>query len=219
MIPLGVLASAHVAAAAGGPLLTYTDVGTASMASGGSVTLAAKDVGTAHAAREIVVVASISGSTTFSRYINACTIGGVSATADLNHIGNTGGGSVWRAPLPAGTTADVVVSFVAAASNTADVFIFASSSALSVVDAALVSNSSGETSLTNTLDAVSGGHRVAFAAGIGNVVTIDPTDISISTFRACSHAVTTAPTDSVTAENALASSGRFRLGAVTYGPA
>lgn len=217
MIPLGMYGAARPRGGVPGlPLLAFTDTASGNLSAPMSVTM---NIGDAHADRHVVVAAAISGTTTFSRYISTVTIGGVAATADVNHVGNPGGGGIWRAVVPSGTTATVDLTFVGASANLVDLFAFASTGPVAVTAAAVLTNSGGEMTLTNTLDAVNGGHRVAFAAAIGGDVTIDPIGVSIATPRACSHATTTAPTAAVAAGITVATTGRFRLGAVTYEPA
>ena len=101
MIPLGVLASARVAASGGGPL-TLTYRGTSS-----TLSISGLDIGSASATRTVIVVSThygVAGTPT-------CTINGTSAPADyttpatFNIIVG-----IFRLVVPSGTTASITVS-------------------------------------------------------------------------------------------------------------
>lgn len=114
MIPLGVLASARVAAAGGGGSpLEYLGFARVS-GSATSYTFDDVPVGDAAADRSIIVV-----SYAREKIVSAVTIGGVSATIDQADaiVG------ISRAALASGTTADIVVEYPTAA-NTAGCTIF-----------------------------------------------------------------------------------------------
>lgn len=115
MIPLGVLASARVAAAGGGGSpLEYLGFARVS-GSATSYTFDDVPVGDAAADRSIIVV-----SYAREKIVSAVTIGGVSATIDQAYAPIVG---ISRAALASGTTADIVVEYPTAA-NTAGCTIF-----------------------------------------------------------------------------------------------
>lgn len=103
MIPLGVLASARVEAAAGGA--TFEFLGAASPPSAATThTFAAMPLGSAVAARTILVCVVTQAA------ITSVTVAGVAATKDIEHLGPSGTrASLWRATVPTGTNGDVVV--------------------------------------------------------------------------------------------------------------
>lgn len=101
MIPLGVLASARVAAAGGDPL-TLTYRGTSS-----TLSISGLDIGAASATRTVVVVSTHYG----VAVTPTCTINGASAPADYTTPAtfnrNVG---IFRLVVPSGTTANITVS-------------------------------------------------------------------------------------------------------------
>ena len=102
MIPLGVLASARVAAAGGA---TFEFLGAASPASAATThTFAAMPLGSAVADRTILVCVVTQAT------ISSVTVAGVAATRDIEHSGGSSTrASLWRATVPTGTNGDVVV--------------------------------------------------------------------------------------------------------------
>jgi hypothetical protein len=102
VIPLGVLASARVAAAGGA---TFEFLGAASPASAATThTFAAMPLGSAAADRTILVCVVTQSP------ISSVTVAGVAATKDIEHAGPSGTRAfLWRATVPTGTNGDVVV--------------------------------------------------------------------------------------------------------------
>ena len=103
MIPLGVLASAHVApAGGGGPVFEF--LGAASPASAATIHTFSVPLGDPSADRTIVVCVVTQAA------IGTVTIAGITATKDVEHIGSSSTrAAVFRATVPTGTTGDVVV--------------------------------------------------------------------------------------------------------------
>ena len=99
-------------AVVGPPLATYiTSVADTADATG--YTFTGQSLGTAAADREVVVaVQSRTGGTSIT--VSSLTVGGISATLEVR-TANTASGytliEIWRAPVPTGTTGDVVVNF------------------------------------------------------------------------------------------------------------
>lgn len=108
MIPLGVLASSHVAPAGGGVTLTYE-----SAPSTAGTSFTGVPIGAAASDRIVLIACSWRAAGT-GITPTAVTIGGVTATIDADHqsaIGNTSG-VVWaHAVVPTGTSATIVVTF------------------------------------------------------------------------------------------------------------
>lgn len=106
MIPLGVLASARVAAAGGGGTLEFTGSGYSASWSSTTQTIPAIPIGTPAANR--VVIAAISTRVSSGRSVTGVTIGGVAATIDV--VTTTWPSAlIARAVVPSGTTADIVL--------------------------------------------------------------------------------------------------------------
>lgn len=103
--PAGVIASARRAAPAPtGP----TFRGTTRLPSGSStVTYSAVPIGPEAATRTVIAV--VTWRSPSGRNVNGVTIGGVTATADQTTAPTGNGFTVWRATVPTGTAADVVV--------------------------------------------------------------------------------------------------------------
>lgn len=77
-------------------------------------TFSSQAIGTAEADRKVVVGVSGHGSTASARSISSMTIGGVSATllvASVNSAESQYITELWQAPVPTGSTGDVVITF------------------------------------------------------------------------------------------------------------
>lgn len=107
MIPLGILGSARVTA--GGALPgTYLGSYTSSTA-GTSHTFTGVALGAASSTRTILVIAG--GRASNNGVVSGITIGGNAATLDVSSAAAWYPGAIGRLVVPAGTTADVVVTF------------------------------------------------------------------------------------------------------------
>ena len=186
MIPLGVLASTRSAPAG----LTLTHRGTWPVESGASLT--AVPIGDASAARTVLVVTTWASH--LVRSIVGVTIGGVTAALDVSGATVRAGVAVWRATVPTGTTADVVLTWNTNVAST--VAVLTTPDALTVVDAVASPVATGEVTSTITPATAAGGVVIAGAASGDASVTLSPSGTSIiaaSQQAAFTYATTGAP--------------------------
>lgn len=222
MIPLGVLGSAHVPAAADGALFTFTDAKDGGSVAVSPTTTTGLAIGAAGGARTVVVVVSVgSTGTSLTRVPASMTIGGVSATNDVALGTGAGTSSIWRATVPTGTTADVVITWNAANSGVNfTVYTFVSPAAVSVVDTGTGDDTDQDHAVTLTLAAANGGHVIAgsgmyYSTSAGSVTGAE--DVSIDIKKMAAHGPTSSPSVTVTFnQNAASSGSRFRVAAATY---
>lgn len=109
MIPLGVVNSAHANAALNPAKFLQSAIDTTDAS---TYTFSSQNLGVAGAARTIIAAINARVGVGGVRTINSVTIGGVSATVDVQraHVDGTTSG-IARAVVPSGTTGDVVVTF------------------------------------------------------------------------------------------------------------
>lgn len=130
MIPLGVLASARVAAGGGGSLVG-TPVGSASSTTvGATQTFTSVPIGDTSSGRTIIVCAGGYGAG--NRTISQVTINGAVAALDVINPSNWFPCGVARLAVPAGTTAEIVVTFSGSVS-TAAVTVYSLPTSVAVV--------------------------------------------------------------------------------------
>lgn len=159
MIPLGVLASAYVAPAGGGAGVEYIGIEENTAYNANPYTLTDVPIGPA-ATDRILILAVMTRNAT---YATSVTVGGISATGDNVYTGgNTGDWRVehWRAAVPTGTTADVVVTWSGGVTAGTGVAVYSITGyTVAVADAGY------STSLTpsTTVTATSGGLIIATA--------------------------------------------------------
>ena len=211
MIPLGVLASTRSAPAG----LTLTHRGTWPVESDASLT--AVPIGDASAARTVLVVATWASN--LVRSILDVTIGGVTAALDLDDTTNRAGVAVWRATVPTGTSADVVLTWNTGFPST--VAVLTAPAALTVVDAVASPVAVGAVTSTITSATAAGGVVVAGAAsGEAGIVTLSPSGTSIiaaDNQAASTYATTGAPlTITSTVDVAATNTARNPFAAVAY---
>ncbi|RWM28490.1 hypothetical protein [Mesorhizobium sp.] len=112
--PMPVLSPIHTRTPEYGYRTTVTDVSTVS--GGVDRTFSGVDIGTANADRQVIVMFSARTATVAT--VSSVTIGGVAATPVVGIVGNAGAQiAVYRANVPSGTTADVVVRLSASSTD------------------------------------------------------------------------------------------------------
>lgn len=162
MIPLGVLASSYVAPAGGGGGVTFLGT-TSSTDNLEQYTFTGVDIGSASSDR--VIIAAVHNRLT-GTVISGVTIGGVTATQDAATLAssNAGAADIWRAAVPTGTTATVVVDMpVGDPANGCLVALWAiTGHTVTVADTGSVAGgSSGSKGGTATVTATAGGCVIA----------------------------------------------------------
>ena len=160
MIPLGVLASARVAAAAGGGGLTFLGTYAIDTNSTG-FTIPGVSIGPPASNRTIIVAAYNERAA-----VTGVTIGGVSATVDVVHTpggSNNAGLAFAHAVVPTGTTASVDVTAPGVSLHHA-VAVWSIPGTLTLVDSDSIQYSTGG-DCTLTLTTVVGGLALAVACG------------------------------------------------------
>ena len=169
MIPLGTLASGRPSG------LTLTHWGTWPVAAGASLT--AVPIGNASATRTVLAVTT--WATNLAHSIGSVKIGGVTATLDLDDTTNRSGVAVWRATIPTGTTADVVLTWDTSVPST--VAVLTAPTALTVVATAASPIATRQSTSTIALATATGGVLIAGAASgeTGGGVTHSPSGTSI----------------------------------------
>lgn len=131
-------------------------------------TFSTMSIGTASATRRVICLVS-GRSSTNSRTVSSATIGGISATIDIQTTASSSGSTVAAiiaATVPTGTTADVVVTFSGAMSE-GDCYVTSLDNLVSVtpVDTAGVNQTSGNTITTGAnVDWQAGGYVIAYTS-------------------------------------------------------
>ena len=161
MIPLGVLASSHVAPAGGSGSFDFLSTHS-SDANASSYTFSGVDIGTAATDRVVIVYVSFQNA---SATISGVTIGGVTATIDVQGGGTNGNNrNGWaRAVVPTGTTADIVVTAINAVPKSCGIGVYRSAGYTVTLSDTLNVPGATPLSLSGDITAIAGGVILAGA--------------------------------------------------------
>lgn len=206
-IPVGVLASARVAA---GASLEYHDEVTASTDWASSFTINVP-IGTAHTARTVIITL---GSRSAVRTLTTATIGGVTATVHKYSGDWWEHALILSAAVPTGTTADVYVQFNDWMRSPC-VFSYSIASAITEVSTGLVG---GTTSSVGSLSTSDGGFAVAIRSCVSS--SYGPwsgvTEDELATFNGYRYTSASAATDGTGLTISCASTDGSSLAAATF---
>ncbi len=155
--PLGIIASARVAAGGGAPVIDFTASAT-NGTDAATQTYSAVNLGTAHADRHVIVCIAW-GST--SRALTSVTIGGVTATIDQVSATAAGMAAIVRAAVPTGATGDIVISWGGAIARSI-IGVYATRAAVTVAaTATLTGDGSSSAQAAAAITNPAGGHVIA----------------------------------------------------------
>lgn len=171
MIPLGVLASANVPASGGGGEVTF--LGGAVDGGSATATRTISGVNFGEPAADRVLFAAIGTRVATGRQVTGVTIGGVSATIDINTSPSWPSALIARAVVPSGATGDVVLTYTASEAGPMILGMFSAYGTVALVDA------KKHYSASTALASVSLAHS-AGAALIGVVGNSHNSDVSFT---------------------------------------